>query len=180
MSPRKKAGSVEGRSSWERVGNGDRPIQQLLGPHDNWSIPHWPLPLACMNRALPVFWSLDKMTSCGDARSSWIPTPAAPQGSLGSVAAKCCSVESSRNKAVLLLKLKSFPWLIVPVVSLLAICSPFSPPSPLPVPPSAFFYPLILHILFFLFPCRLWFFIIVLLNHDKPNRKLPKWEALGS
>lgn len=90
-------------------------------------------------------------------------------------------LRAQETKQSLLLRLKSFPWLIVPVVLLLTIL-----PSPLPAPPPQ--SPLLLPplptspllSLILPLPYSLWFLIITLLKHDKPNRILPKREALGT
>lgn len=128
-------------------------------------------PWSGLNPALPGFW---EMTACGDREAVEHHTPAFPWGSFSSAAAKHCSVESSQEtKQSLLLKLKSFPWLIVPVVLLLTILPPLpAPPLSSLLPPacppssSSFSAP----------PTPL---PLKILNHDtlkqdKPKRILPK------
>lgn len=98
-------------------------LRQLMSP---WVVP----PGGGLNPALPALWAPDKMTACGDEGVSWIHSLRLSPGiSFFCFSQMLLSWEFRETKQSLLLKLKSFPWLIVPVALLLTILPP--PPQPL-------------------------------------------------
>lgn len=131
MSLWEKAESLGGRTSHREV---QREERDLLGITPNtcssWGLPGWFPPGGALNPALPALWAPDKMTACGDEGVSWIPSLRLSPGiSFFCFSQMLLSWEFRETKQSLLLKLKSFPWLIVPVALLLTILPP--PPQPL-------------------------------------------------
>lgn len=131
MSLWEKAESLGGRISHWEVQREERHLLSITpNTCSSWGLPGWFPPGGGLNPALPSLWAPDKMTACGGEGVSWIPSLRLSPGiSFFCFSQMLFSWEFRETKQSLLLKVKSFPWLIVPVALLLTILPP--PPQPL-------------------------------------------------